>query len=672
MNFENPAWLYLTPLVVFFIGGFIAFGLRRRDSLLRQFAAARLLDRLTEKANMQRILIKAGLFLLACALIGLALARPQYGVNFVERKARGLDIVFVLDSSRSMLATDLKPTRLERARLAIMDLIDRLESDRIGLVVFAGNAFLQTPPTLDYSAFRENLNSVSPSSVSRGGSNIGQALREAAKAFPEDNNSKIVVLLTDGEDLEEEAIDTAREIAEDGIKVYSIGIGTPEGTYLKVRTEEGAEEFVRDSSGQPVRSRLDETTLREISQLTNGSYSRLAGQSLEAFYASVLSNLPREERESELQETMIERYQWVLFAAVFCLILETLIRRRKRLTTQIVTALVILSLAKPAPSFAEETGLESLTEPDAIETISDDPREIYNQAHKSLIKGNYAKAIELMEKAIRYSDDTKLEGNGLYNMAHASSQLGESAFQEQDFEKAIEYWKQAEECFESANELNPADAESLEDAKLIKARREALEAFLEQQKSQEQQQNESQDKQNQEDSESNSEDSESQPNNETNESEDPESDKDTSEQQQPENQENDSAQESSSQENDECSQSDQEEADEAETKDDKSEETDNSEATKNDASKSEEKEEEAASSNEEGENQPDTENGEAVQEISDETNTAEEGQKAVMVPEGMTLPDAQSLLDSLRNKERLLPFSEPFEGNGQTNKTRDW
>ena len=242
MNFENPVWLAITPLIVLSIAGLITLGLGRRDALLKEFAATRLLDQLIEKASLQRVLIKSSLVLLAATLIGISLARPQYGVKFVERKVRGLDIIFALDSSRSMLATDLRPTRLERAKLAIIDLVEQLESDRIGLVVFAGNAFLQTPPTLDYSAFRENLKSVGPSSISRGGSNIGQALREAVKAFPKDDNFKVVILLTDGEDLEEQAIDTAREVANDGIKVYSIGIGTPEGTYLKVRTENGVED----------------------------------------------------------------------------------------------------------------------------------------------------------------------------------------------------------------------------------------------------------------------------------------------------------------------------------------------------------------------------------------------------------------------------------------------
>lgn len=693
MNFENPVWLYLTPLIGLSAAGLIAFGLRRRDTLLKEFAAARLLDQLTEMANLQRILIKAALILLACTLIGIALARPQYGVDFIERKARGLDIVFVLDSSRSMLATDLKPTRLERARLAIMDLVRRLESDRIGLVVFAGRAFLQTPPTLDYSAFRENLSAVGPSSISRGGSNIGQALREAVKAFPKDDNVKVVVLLTDGEDLEDQAIDTAREVAKDGIKVYSIGIGTPEGTYLKVRTEEGQEEFVRDSSGQPVRSRLDETTLREISQLTGGSYSRLAGQSLEMLYASVLSTLPREERESELQETRIERYQWVLLAAFICLVVETLIRRRRTVPVQVIIVLILLNLMALAPSYAEEEpDQESGDEPvEAItsEKLSDDPRVIYNQAHAGLVAGDYTKALELYETAIKYSNDIELERNGLYNMAHASNQLGEEALQAQDFETAVDYWKKAEALFKSANELDPTDTASLEDAQKMTDRRKALEEFLNQQESQEQQQssqeqqNDSNRDQSQQDSETESGENEqdtSEPSADDNSGEEsnPQSDESSSEQNeqdQSENQEDGADQQSSGTKNSEDNKSGQsEDSAEESAEDARQEESSNNsspESSQNPAEDMQEQDTEAASGEDEGA-ASETEASEAIEEASGQTDDSEATQKAVVAPQIMETSEAQLLLDSLRNEERLLPFTDSSDKQGQKGETRDW
>ena len=688
MNFENPVWLYLTPLIVLFIAGLVTFGLRRREALLSQFAAARLLDQLTEKASLKRSLMKAGLIILACALIGVALARPQYGVDFIERKSRGLDIVFVLDSSRSMLATDLRPTRLERAKLAIMDLVERLESDRIGLVVFAGNAFLQTPPTLDYSAFRENLNAISPSSLSRGGSNIGQALREAVKAFPRDDNHKVVILLTDGEDLEEQAINTAREIAKDGIRVYSIGIGTPEGTYLKMRSEDGAEEFVRDPGGQPVRSQLDETTLQKISQLTGGSYSRLAGQSLELLYTSVLATLPREERESEFQESRIERYQWALLAAVICLVVEILIRRRQKTSTHIIAILLCLNLITPVDSFADETDPalpDPSTEEAATENPSTDPRVIYNRAHASLLEGNYAEARELYEKAIEYSDDIALERDGLYNMAHAMNQMGEEALQKQDLETAADYWKQAAELFKSANELDPTDTASLEDAQLMADRHKALEEFLKEQQSQEQQQDDksNQDKQDSEaeTDENESSEREQSPDEESSETNDSQSDskqeqssENASEQEQSEKQESDSSGESSNAEDNAGNESDQsgdtmessEDADPGETDSDPS-----AESTGNPAEDMQQQDEEAVS-NEAEEDTSETKESEGMPQTSTETDGSAGKQGTATIIEGMDISEAQLLLDSLRNDEQLLPFTGPSEKQGQRKETRDW
>ena len=678
MTFENQLWLTLTPLIVLLFAGLFAFGLRRREALLSRFAAARLLDQLTEKASQQRTLLKAGLMLLALALIGVALARPQYGVDWIERKARGLDIVFVLDSSKSMLATDLRPTRLDRAKLAIIDLVKRLESDRIGLVAFAGNAFLQTPPTLDYSAFRENLDSIGQTSISRGGSDIGRAIREAAKAFPKDNNFKVVILLTDGEDQEQQAIDTAREVAKDGIKIYTIGIGTPEGEYLKVRNAQGTEEFIRDSSGQPVRSQLDERTLQEIAQLTGGSYSRLSDQSLNTLYNSVLATLPREERESELQEARIERYQWALSAACILLVLEIFIRRRSKASIQLAVIIATTSLLLPIPSEAQE--LEPATAPTEslelplpptqdspeaiIQEVETDPRVLYNQAHAQLDAGDYAEATRLYEAAIELSEDVSLERDALYNMAHAINQVGEAALEAQDFEAAIESWKQAEALFKSANEIDSSDAISIEDATSIEARRNALEEFLKQQEPQEQE--------DQEDSED-SEESEDGEEGEEEEPEDGEEGEDQSEQSEEESgEEGDESEqgqdgdEQSDQEGDESESSEGEESDEPS-------EGEDTESTGDPAEDMQQQAEEQAAS--EGEEATDEESSESPQ-ATEGTDGAEGDADGEMMPmEGMSISEAQDLLDSLRGSEQLLPFSDPSDETRQSNSNRelrDW
>jgi Ca-activated chloride channel family protein len=681
MTFENQLWLTFTPLIVLLFTGLFAFGLRRREALLRRFAAARLLNQLTEKASQQRTLLKASLMLLALALIGVALARPQYGVDWIERKARGLDIVFVLDSSKSMLATDLRPTRLDRAKLAIIDLVKRLESDRIGLVAFAGNAFLQTPPTLDYSAFRENLDSIGQTSISRGGSDIGRAIREAAKAFPKDNNFKVVILLTDGEDQEQQAIDTAREVAKDGIKIYTIGIGTPEGEYLKVRNAQGTEEFIRDFSGQPVRSQLDERTLQEIAQLTGGSYSRLSDQSLNRLYNSVLATLPREERESELQEARIERYQWALSAACILLVLEIFIRRRRKASIQLAVIIATTSLLLPIPSEAQElepstAPTESLElplpptqeSPEAIiQEVETDPRVLYNQAHAQLDAGDYAEATRLYEAAIELSEDVSLERDALYNMAHVINQVGETALEAQDFEAAIESWKQAEALFKSANEIDSSDAISIEDATSIEARRNALEEFLKQQ--------EPQDQEDQEDSEDSEESEES--------ADDEEGEQDEQQEGEEGEDQGEQSEEESGEEGDETKQG--EDGEQSDQKSDESDSSDSSESeepsegedtesTGDPAEDMEQQAEEEAAG--EGEEDPGAEESEVPQPTEGQQGEAADGEQGEMMPmEGMSISEAQDLLDSLRGSEQLLPFSDPSDETRQSNSNRelrDW
>ena len=677
MTFENQIWLTLTPLIVLLFAGLFAFGLRRREALLSRFAAARLLDQLTEKASHQRILLKAALILLAFALIGISLARPQYGVDWIERKARGLDIVFVLDSSKSMLATDLRPTRLDRAKLAIIDLVKRLESDRIGLVAFAGNAFLQTPPTLDYAAFRENLDAIGYSSISRGGSDIGRAIREAAKAFPEDNSFKVVVLLTDGEDQQQDAITAAREVADDGIKVYTIGIGTPEGDYLKISNAQGDDEFIRDSSGQPVRSQLDETTLQKIAQLTGGSYSRLSDQSLNTLYNSVLATLPREERQSELQEARIERYQWTLSIACILTVVEIFIRRRSNLSLSLLFLLSASSVCTPIRSEAQDLPVKEIQElpmpvaEDTPEILAEapetDPRILYNQAHHQLTTGNYEQAIQLLEQAIEHSTQHSLQRDALYNMAHASNQIGETALQAQDFEGAIERWKQAEALFRSANEIDTTDANSLEDAAATAARRTALEDLLKQQEQQEQSSQE--DEQEQQESEDSSDSEEGEDNQESSDGEDSSGDdQKQSEDSQTADEDSEPEQGQSSDASDQQSESE----GEGSESDGQSGEQE-SESTRNPAEDMEQQTEDAADRAGSENEALSAEDLPANQATAAEAGSDDEA--AEMTVQGMSISEAQDLLDSLRGEERLLPFSEPSEATRRSNSQsdiRDW
>ena len=659
MSFEDPVWLRITPLLLLLFGVLLAYGFRQRDALLSRFAASRLLDQLTEKASLTRAWIKAGCILLAVLAIGIAHARPQLGVEWSERKARGLDIVFILDSSRSMLATDLRPTRLDRAKLAIIDLVERLEGDRIGIIAFAGQAFLQTPPTLDYSAFYESLDAIDPSIMTSGGSDLGNAIDEATKAFPSQNNIKVVVLLTDGEDLSGNAASAATRAREDGIQIFTIGIGTPEGEYLRIRNEQGIEEFVRDSSGQPILSKLDENTLQAIAQATEGIYSQLSSDSLDQLFDSVIARLPREERESELQEIGIERFQWALTLALIFLVFDILIRRRR--SAAIHTSMLILASLTLCPT---DTIAQTESNTDAYSN--------YNAAYRALTQGDYKAAQAGYENVISKTNDLNLQRDALYNLAHATYQQGHTSYESGDLQAALVQVEKAEALFQSAQEIDTSDTSIHADIDQVSRVREAIEKLIEQQKSQDNEEQSGESEENQDSSEE-GEDSEDSQNSEQ--SETSEQGENSSKDQQ--NQENEPGEESTEQSNpdQEGSEGDPSE----ESGDQKNQETTDEEgegASANDQESTEDPLDDIPQS------QPGEETGESEDEEGQQAGTAETtegeskqddqaGSMSSEVIEGMTEAEAAALLDSLRDKETLLPFNNQARGE-RSGDTRDW
>lgn len=674
MSFETPFWLYMTPLMLLMCGGLLVYGLQRREALLGRFAADRLLATLTKHASPQRTRFKVACLLLAVAAIGTALARPQYGVEWSERKSRGLDIVFVLDSSKSMLASDIRPTRLDRAKLAIIDLVERLESDRIGLIAFAGQAFLQTPPTLDYSAFRESLDSIDPSILTSGGSDLGSALRETIKAFPTDNNVKVAVLLTDGEDLGGAAVAAANEAKVAGIQVFTVGIGTPEGEYLRITQADGSSEFIRDRSGQPVRSQLDEPTLRQIAQITGGSYSRLSSESLNQLFENVIATLPRSERASEMQEVPIERFQWALALAFLLLVLEVIVRRRRHVRQYAAWMLFAILMVNPSESQAQTASEE-------------DPRAMYNQAYESLVSGDYETANRLYESAITATQDLNLQRDALYNMGHAKYRQGRNLYENGDPQTALESMKQAEQLFASALEMSPEDPSIREDLQLTEAVRKAIEEFLEkqeQQQTQDSEQSDSSDKnedseqssdadeQNADESSENSNDSQntdeasqenqagnasgskqdspSNPSEESKNPTDPSSGEDSNTPQGGENNDSNQQDESSAQDSSDSS-----------SPDSPQESTQNPLEDLPDGSP-ESKEPETGGA---------TGASEATDEAGESENPSAAGQISAGSIEGMSQEEAAALLDSLRNQENLLPFIDATR-TGRPREIRDW
>jgi Ca-activated chloride channel family protein len=352
MSFRWPYMLLALPLILAALLALLATGRRARQRLLAQFAAARLLPVLLASYSPTLRRVKNILLVTGALLVTLALARPQWGYQWQEQHARGVDVVFVLDTSRSMLTEDVQPNRIERAKLAIYDSLEKLSGNRVGLVAFAGDAFLQCPLTLDYDAFRQTLDSVDTHTISQGGTDIAAGLDEAAAALEKSGNHKIIVLLTDGDDLEGQGIDDAKRLAAGNVTVYTVGVGTPQGDIIPIRDAQGRQDFVRDENGQIVKSSLDSKTLTSIAEATGGFYQPLGatGEGLARVFDEGIKKIPQQDLTSQMERQPIEQFQWPLGIGLLLLALESLIGTRRPSWSR--QAISTVNLAEPPPILA--------------------------------------------------------------------------------------------------------------------------------------------------------------------------------------------------------------------------------------------------------------------------------------------------------------------------------
>ena len=442
--------------------------------------------------------------LVAGALFGCAtLARPQWGIRWEEAQRRGLDLLFALDTSKSMLAPDLKPDRLTRAKLAIRDLVGKFDGDRVGLVAFAGDAFLQCPLTLDRGVFEQTLDALDTTTIFRGGTDVGRAIDVARLALHnQPANRKLLVFLSDGEDLESHAVQEARAAAADGIRIYTVGVGTSGGELIPLAGEPG--QFARDDKGGFVRSQLDENTLQAIARVTGGDYRRLGldGRGLEALYQDVLAKLPREDLHSRMHQIPIERFQWPLGFSVLFLALEPLVgeRRRRRgfeaepekrwpklalLRRRVVVTLVMAAAtavaqgANASPRDAEQAyhaGKFTQSADEYGRALAHSPNDVklqYNLGVAAYKSGEFAKAGDAFGRSL-HSDRLDLQENAYYDLGNVLFRVGQETVAKQP-EQTTEKWKKSIASYESALKLNPKDQDAIYNRDLVKRKLAALE-----------------------------------------------------------------------------------------------------------------------------------------------------------------------------------------------------
>lgn len=316
--------LVLLPL----LAAFFVWAFRRRERDLARFIETALQPEVVD-SDPRRRRLRAFLVSAAVACLVLAIAGPMWGFHWQEVRSEGIDLVVAIDTSKSMLASDVTPNRLARAKLAVHDLANELRGDRVALVPFAGTAFLQSPLTLDRAAFRESLDAIDIGIIPRGGTNLSAALEASLAAFEGRQGShQAVVLITDGEALEGTAADAVKLAAERGVRVFTVGIGTAEGELIPM--ENGG--YLKDRKGQVVKSRLDEQGLQKIAIDTGGVYLHAGGTDfgLAELYREHIATMEKRELESRMEKRYEHRFQIPLLAALILLVAEALLAEQRR------------------------------------------------------------------------------------------------------------------------------------------------------------------------------------------------------------------------------------------------------------------------------------------------------------------------------------------------------
>ncbi|MFT5699739.1 MAG: Ca-activated chloride channel family protein [Desulforhopalus sp.] len=530
MTFTQPLWLLAGLLSCLSLALLFHLLQKRRRLTLENFASQQLIDRLTRNVSRTRRKYKNVLLLFAVFLLFAALARPQYGFEWVDVKRKGIDLLFALDTSKSMLAEDIKPNRLKRAHFAILDFVQRLDGDRVGLLPFAGSSFLMCPLTMDYEAFEQSLTAVTTDIIPRGGTNLEGVIEAAATILTNGANHKILIILTDGENLEGDALAAAEKYGQEGLTIYTVGVGTSSGELIPVP---GGKGFIKDSSGKYVTSKLDETALTKIAELTGGIYAPLggAGEGLESIYQQKLSLIPKEELAERRHKIPIDRFEWPLAGALVFLVIELLLGERKKngqgsfqplfaafkktiKRKKEIGALVILLLLAVQTAAKASTGEDAFAAEDylgaaeyyrqQLEKSPDSPELQYNFGASSYKNNMYDDAIEAFNRALK-SEDLQLQKRAYFNLGNSHFQKGMES-QQGDPKATVEEWKQAISSMDSVLKLAPEDEKAQNNRTVIEKKLEELEK---QQKDQPQDQQNQDGQDNQQDQDQNSQDGES-------------------------------------------------------------------------------------------------------------------------------------------------------------------
>jgi Ca-activated chloride channel homolog len=333
LRFAHQHYLYFLIVVPLLLLVFLLLN-RYKKNLLKKFASLKLLEELTASSSSYKYWTKIGLILLTITFLIIALANPRIGTRYEEVQREGVDIIIALDVSLSMKAEDLKPSRLEKAKHEISSLISRLKGDRIGLVLFAGESYVQLPLTIDYSAAQMLIDIIDVESAPTPGTAIGSAIAMAMKSFPNEEvqkSDKVLIIITDGETFDQQTPAAAEEAAKSGVRIYTIGLGSPTGAPIPIYNKQGQQtDFKRDLDGNIVLTKLDETILERIASISSGKYYRASNNEdeLDLIYKEI-QQLEKKEQGTKQFTQFEDRFQYLIALGLLCLGIEFFISEKK-------------------------------------------------------------------------------------------------------------------------------------------------------------------------------------------------------------------------------------------------------------------------------------------------------------------------------------------------------
>lgn len=464
MKFTHPYLLNLLwALIPFF--GIMAYGILERKKILSRFAHAGMWAAIVPGYDPGRRWIKTALITLAAGCMVVALAGPQWGYRWETVNEKGVDLMIALDCSKSMLAGDIQPDRLERAKREIIDLLRMMKSDRAGLVAFSGRAVLQCPLTLDHEAFHIFLKALTPGFLPVGGTNLSEALKTAYDGFEKESDTeKAVILITDGENTEGDAEDVAKTLAKEGIRIFCIGVGGSEGA--PIPDENGG--FKKDASGNIVLSRVDEKGLEKLAALTNGAYVRsVAGDmDLDLIYRDkIRGEMEGKTLTSGKQKVWENRFQWFLFPGLVLLLAEAMLPAGRRSLSAIllISALAFWGLplgTAQAGIFSSSVG-KGITAYEAKDYTEakkqfieaqienpDDKRLYYNIGTAAYMNKEYEEALGLFAKALD-AEDAGLRHNARFNLGNTHFQMGNMDEAIKEYEAVLKEFPDDQEAREN-------------------------------------------------------------------------------------------------------------------------------------------------------------------------------------------------------------------------------